>query len=109
MIKNITIEKLENEYKLKVNKKKTWICNIESGFSFLGYTCKRKENKIIVRIKKNNIDKIKKRVKEVKYLYDNKRIDIYKAFCTIMTYTYSYKFSDNKKIKKDINRYWYEE
>ena len=55
------------------------------------------------------LDKLKKRVKEVKYLYDSKRMDIYKAFCTIMTYTYSYKFSDNKKIKKVINRYWYEE
>lgn len=107
--KDIIIDILENEYKLKVNKKKTWICNIDSGFSFLGYTCKVIDNKTIVRIKKSNIDKIKKRVKEVKYLYDNKRIDIYKAFCTIMTYTYSYKFSDNKKIKKVINRYWYEE
>jgi len=106
--KDIIIDILENEYKLKVNKKKTWICNIDSGFSFLGYTCKVIDNKTIVRIKKSNIDKIKKRVKEVKYLYDNKRIDIYKAFCTIMTYTYSYKFSDNKKIKKVINRYWYE-
>lgn len=52
MRKDIIIEKLENEYKLKVNKKKTWICNIESGFSFLGYTCKVIDNKIVVRIKK---------------------------------------------------------
>ena len=107
--KDIIIESLENDYKLKVNKKKTWICNIENGFSFLGYTCKVIDNKTIVRIKKSNIDKIKKRVKEVKYLYDNGKMDIYKAFCSIMTYTYSYKFSDNYKIRKIIDRYWYGE
>lgn len=107
--KDVIIESLKNEYKLKINKSKTWICNIESGFSFLGYTCKRKENKTIVRIKRSNVDKIKKRVKEVRYLYDNGKIDIYKTFCSIMTYTYSYKFSDNKKIKKIINRCWYGE
>lgn len=32
--KDIIIDILENEYKLRVNKKKTWICNIDSGFSF---------------------------------------------------------------------------
>lgn len=66
--KDVIIESLKKEYKLKLNKSKTWICNIESGFSFLGYTCKRKENKTIVRIKRSNVDKIKKRVKEVRYL-----------------------------------------
>lgn len=107
--KDIIIERLENEYKLKVNKKKTWICNIESGFSFLGYTCKVVDKKVVVRIKKSNIDKIKKRVKEVRYLYDIGKLDVYRAFCSIMTYTYSYKFSDNKRIMKVIDRYWYGE
>lgn len=50
--KDVIIESLENEYKLKVNKSKTWICNIESGFSFLGYTCKVIDNNTVVRIKK---------------------------------------------------------
>ena len=107
--KDIIIEKLENEYKLKVNKKKTWICNIDAGFSFLGYTCKKVGDKTIVRIKQSNIEKIKKRVKQVRYLYDKGLINVYSAFCSIMTYTNSYKYSDNKKILKVIDRHWYHE
>ena len=100
---------MNSNYKLKVNKKKTWICNIKSGFSFLGYTCNVVDKKVIVRIKRSNIDKIKKRVKEVKYLYDSGKMGIYKVFCSIMTYTYSYKFSDNYKTRKIIDWYWYGE
>ena len=107
--KDIIIEKLEKEYKLKVNTKKTWICNLAEGFSFLGYTCKKVGNKTIIKIKRSNVEKFKKRIKEVRYLYDTEKISIYSAFCSIMTYTNSYKYSDNKKILKLIDRYWYHE
>ena len=107
--KDVIIEKLEKEYKLKVNKKKTWICNIENGFSFLGYTCKKVGDKTVIRIKQSNIEKTKKRVKQVRHLYDTGKISLYSAFCSIMTYTNSYKYSDNKKILKLIDRYWYHE
>ena len=103
------VEKLEMEYKLKVNGKKTWINNMKYGFSFLGYTYKVINNKTIVRIKRSNIEKIKKRVKEVRYLFDNNKISHYKAFCSIMTYSNCYKFSDNNKIYRIIDRYWYHE
>ena len=107
--KDVIIDILYKEYKLKVNKKKTWICNIDAGFSFLGYTCKKAGNKTVVRIKKSNIEKVEKRVKKVRYLYDNNKISVYSAFCSIMTYTNSYKYSDNNKILKLIDRYWYHE
>ena len=103
--KDKIIDILEKEYKLKINKKKTWICNIEDGFSFLGYTYKKKR----LRIKRSNIEKVKKRVKKLRYLYDTNSISMYSAFCSIMTYTYSYKYSHNTKILKIIDRYWYHE
>lgn len=103
------VEKLEMEYKLKVNGKKTWINNMKYGFSFLGYTYKVINDKTIIRIKRSNIEKIKKRVKEVSYLFDNDKISHYKAFCSIMTYSNCYKFSDNNKIYRIIDRYWYHE
>lgn len=100
---------IENEYNLTVNKKKTWICNLKSGFSFLGYTYKLDGIKTVVRIKRSNLEKIKNRVKDVRRLYDNKLISHYTAFCSIMTYSHCYKFSDNKKVRKIIDRYWYNE
>ena len=103
------VEKLEMEYKLKVNGKKTWINNMKYGFSFLGYTYKVINNKTILRIKISNIEKIKKRVKKVRYLFDNDKISYYSAFCSIMTYSNCYKFSDNNKIYRIIDRYWYHE
>ena len=66
--KKIITDKLEKEYKLKINEKKTWINNIKYGFNFLGYTYKVIDKKTIIKIKRSNIDKIKKRIKEVKYL-----------------------------------------
>ena len=107
--REIIVEKLEMEYKLKVNGKKTWINNMKYGFSFLGYTYKVINDKTIIRIKRSNIEKIKKRVKEVRYLFDNDKISHYNAFCSIMTYSNCYKFSDNNKIYRVIDRYWYNE
>lgn len=103
------VEKLEMEYKLKVNGKKTWINNMKYGFSFLGYTYRVINDKTIIRIKRSNIEKIKKRVKKVRYLFDNNKISYYSAFCSIMTYSNCYKFSDNNKIYRIIDRYWYHE
>jgi len=102
-------EAKEMEYKLKVNGKKTWINNMKYGFSFLGYTYRVINDKTIIRIKRSNIEKIKKRVKKVRYLFDNDKISYYSAFCSIMTYSNCYKFSDNNKIYRIIDRYWYHE
>lgn len=107
--KNVIIGKLENEYKLRVNPKKTIITNIKDGFSFLGLTIKVKDNKTIIRVKRSNIDNVKKRIKEVRYLLDNKKISYESAFASIMTYKYSYKYTDTYKIERIISRYFYGE
>ena len=43
-----------------INEKKTCINNIKYGFSFLGYTYNVIDKKTIIKIKRSNIDKIKK-------------------------------------------------
>lgn len=107
--KKIIIDKLEKEYKLMINEKKTWINNMKYGFSFLGYTYKVIDKKTIIKIKRSNIDKIKKRIKEVKHLFNTGKIGDYSAFCSIMTYSNSYKYADDRKIKRLVDKYWYYE
>lgn len=107
--KKIITDKLEKEYKLKINEKKTWINNIKYGFNFLGYTYKVIDKKTIIKIKRSNIDKIKKRIKEVKYLFNTGKMGYYNVFCSIMTYSNSYKYADDRKIKRLIDKYWYNE
>lgn len=107
--KKIITDKLEKEYKLKINEKKTWINNIKYGFNFLGYTYKVIDKKTIIKIKRSNIDKIKKRIKEVKYLFNTGKMGYYSTFCSIMTYSNSYKYADDRKIKRLIDKYWYNE
>ena len=106
--KKIITKKLEEEYKLKVNSKKSFIVNSKIGFAFLGYVFKVRDGKTIINIKKSNLEKIKKRVKKVNYLFKNKRISHYKAFCTIMTYSNCYKYCSNIKVLKLIDKYFYE-
>lgn len=107
--KKTLIDKLEKEYKLMINEKKTWINNIKYGFNFLGYTYKVIDKKTIIKIKRSNIDKIKKRIKEVKYLFNTGKMGYYNVFCSIMTYSNSYKYADDRKIKRLIDKYWYYE
>ena len=92
-----------------INEKKTWINNIKYGFSFLGYTYNVIDKKTIIKIKRSNIDKIKKRLKEVKYLFNTGKMGYYNVFCSIMTYSNSYKYADDRKIKRLIDKYWYYE
>lgn len=107
--KNLIIDKLIKEYKLNINTKKTFIVNMKYGVSFLGYTFKVINNKTIIKVKKSSLDKIKKKLKHKRYLFNTNNISHYEAFCTIMTYTNSYKYTHNNKMKLLINRYWYNE
>lgn len=102
-------EKLNKEYKLNVNRKKTFIVNNKEGFSFLGYTFKVIDGKTVIKIKRSNLEKVKRRVKQVKYQFDRNKISHYKAFCTIMTYSNCYKFCSNIRVLKLIDKYWYNE
>ncbi len=100
---------LKNEYLLEAHEQKTTISNAKIGFSFLGYTFKVINNKTIINIRRNNCEKIKKKVKAIKYKLDNHIIDYNQAFCAIMTYVYSYKYCNNIRIKNIVDRYFYNE
>lgn len=105
IIKNI----LENEYLVKVNTKKTFITSSNNFFNFLGYNFKVVKDKTIIKIKKSNFTKVKKRVKEVKYLLKRHKISYNSAFSSVMTYSNCYKHSCNQKMIDIVERYFYNE
>ena len=107
--RDIIIDKLDKKYKLKVNTKKTKIVSCKEGFSFLGYVFKVIDKKLVIKIKRSNLEKIKKRVKQVRYLLDRNKISHYRAFCSIMTYSNCYKYTENIRILKLIDRYFFHE
>ena len=100
-------EIINNVYKLEVNKKKTRIVSIHEGFSFLGYRFMVRNNKTIVKIKRDTIKKVKRRVKEVNYLYDKGFINFEKCFSSINTYLYSFKYASNLKVVKIVNKIYF--
>ena len=52
---------------------------------------------------------IKNYLKEVKYLFNTGKMGYYSTFCSIMTYSNSYKYANDRKIKRLIDKYWYNE
>ena len=106
-VKKIISQKLKEEYLLNINEKKTFIVNATNGFSFLGYNYKIKNNKIIIKISRQKLENIKKRIKKVKHRLIKGKINYNRSFCSIMTYQYSYKYS-KQKINNIIERYFYE-
>lgn len=104
----IITNKLESEYKLEVNKKKTWISDIKYEFSFLGLTYKVINKKIVIRIKRSNIDKIKKKTRELRFNLDNGYISYKSAFSSIMTYKGFFKDADTRIIDRIIEKNFYE-
>ena len=101
-------EKIEQElndvYKLKLNKNKTNITTSKEGFIFLGYRFRVINNKTIINISNSTLKRVKKRIKEVKYLYDNDKITFNSTFSSINNYYYSFK---TLKIKKLVDKYFF--
>ena len=108
-VKKIITEKLKKEYLLDIHEKKTFITNIKQGFSFLGYNYKVINNKTIMKINNRNYEKIKRRIKKQRNELKRNKINYNQAFCSIMTYLYSYKYADNKRIYSLVDRYFYNE
>ena len=61
-------DKIEKEYNLKINSKKTRIDNIKNGIDFLGYKFYIKNNKVILKLKNQTKNKLKNKLKNVKLL-----------------------------------------
>lgn len=68
-------EKLNKEYELNINEKKTNIYNIKDGIEFLGYKFSIKNNKIIIKIKNSTKKRFKRKTKYLKILKFNNYID----------------------------------
>lgn len=98
---------LNSDFKLEINEKKTKIVSSYEGFTFLGYKFFIRNNKTIIKIKKDTLVKIKKRVKNLKFLYDKEYISFEKVFCSLNTYLYSFKYASNFKVVKIANKYFF--
>ena len=101
LIENI----INNEYKLKLNSKKTIISNCNQGISFLGYTFKVKNNKTIVKLNTNTKKNIRKGIKRANYLYKNNLIKFNQYFSSIECFKNNYIFVNKDKVKHFIDRY----
>lgn len=96
--------KLKDEYKLDINLKKTFIIDSNNSFSFLGYTFLVRNKKTIIKVRKETINKVRKRVLENNYLYKNNLISFSKYFSSVNTYLYSFKYTNNYKIRLDLGK-----
>lgn len=102
--KKIIVDKLFNEYKLEVSKKKTYIKSIKQGAEFLGYRFTiNKNNKIIMLVRKESYKRIKKNIKRVYYDYNRGYISFDRFFASITNYRYSY-YGSVMKIRRYIDR-----
>lgn len=99
---------LNDKYKLKLNIKKSKIVNVKQGFTFLGYNFKVINKKTVVKITSSSYAKIKKKIKRLFYLYDTGAINFETAFSSIMSYWYNRKYGSQMKIRRVIDRYWFD-
>ncbi len=103
---NIIISKLKNEYKLDINKSKTFINRSSIGINFLGYNFKVIDNKTIISLSNSSKKNIIKGIKRSKYLYNSNYINFNSLFSSIENYKYSYKYANKIVIKNIFDRYW---
>ena len=106
--KDIITNKLKEEYKIDINEKKTMITKVNHYFSFLGYSFKIRNNKTIIKVREESLNKIKKKIKLLSYQLKIDKISYNKAFASIMTYENIYPYCNNRKIIDIINKYFYE-
>ena len=90
-------DKLEKEYKLKINKKKTMILDSYHGFEYLGYMFYVRNNKTIIKIKSSNKRRRNNNMKRINYLYSRGYITYKRYFNSINNYNNSYKYNIKKK------------
>lgn len=98
------INLLDKEYKLKINKNKTKITSSQEGFIFLQYKYIVRNNKTIIKLRKNSLNNIKKNIKNNNKLYKQGKITYNKLFSSINNYTNSYKY-DKIKVSRIIDKY----
>ena len=95
---------LNNIYHLNINENKTKIINTKEGFVFLSYYFKIRNKKTIIKLRKETWNKVQKRIKNSNDLYNKKQITFSKYFSSINNYRFTFKYSNNHKITKYIER-----
>ena len=95
---------LENEYKLKLNKKKTMITSSKEGFVFLGYRYKVINNKTIVSLRSDTIRKVRRNLRKYKKQFLNGSITFKQRFSSVNNYKYTFKYN-REKINNIIDKY----
>ena len=95
-------EKLEKEYKLTVNTKKTKIYESDFGFNFLGYKFKVINSKTMITISKNAYVRVVKNLNVKMKNYSNSNFCYY--YNSFSNYYNSFKYSKSFKIKRTINK-----
>lgn len=78
--------KLEKEYKLKINRRKTMILDSYHDFEFLGYNFKIINNRVIINNKSENKRRRKNNIKKLNYLYRNNLISYKRYFNSMSNY-----------------------
>lgn len=101
----LIIDRLKNEYKLDISPKKTFITKGNS-FNFLGYHFfLNKNNKLIVSIRHESRDKMKKKLRMKRYEYDSGIITFNDAYSSVSNYLYAYDCSYTDRINL-FNKYF---
>ena len=90
---------------LKINNKKTFITDNNNGFTYLGYRFRVINNKTIINVSNSTRIRVKKRIKEVSYLYKHDRMKLETAFSSINTYLYGFKYGSRLRIRRIIDKY----
>lgn len=95
---------LNNVYKLELNTKKTMITSSKEGFVFLQYKFKVINNKTIIKLRRDTINKIRKNLKKSNYLYKNNYISFKSYFSSVNNYQNTFKY-DKIKVSRIIDKY----
>ena len=99
--KQIT-DKLKNDYNLKINYKKTRIDNIKNGLDFLGYIFYIKNNKVILKLRNQIKNKLKKKIKNIKLLKKYGFVDEKEFNVLTSTYNGMLKWGNTKNLRYQI-------
>lgn len=106
-IKKVIQDTLEKKYLLRVNEKKSSIVELGKGVNFCGYRFRVIDKKTVMNVSKDTIVRVKKRIKEVSFLYRRGLMSDRKVFCSINTYMNGFKFGSKSKIKRLVDRYFW--
>lgn len=106
--RDIIEDKLINEYKLRLNKKKTRVYNAREGFIFLGHRYRVINDKIVVNLRGDSYYKIKRNIKKGKWLFVNNESLLSSLFCSYSNYRYGYRDINNHKIVNAIDKSLYD-